>query len=590
MFERLRTLPVALLIACSGGPEPEPEPEPDPDPIIARVDITPQEPCTTDGLLASGRGGEITRYQWYRNGEPTSNNTDFVPPESTRKGEVWRVEIEVDGAEEPGVDEVEIVNCGPLISTVTIQPDPAFANSTILTEVDAFDPDDDRLTFTYSWFVDGERLEDVAGSRLLPGNFARGQDIYVEVVANDGELDSTPRRSNTIGVINSPPTAPRVSVDPGAPNDIENLQCIIVSQSTDADGDPISYRFEWYVDGVRSTSVLTTVYLGDTTPARATRPGQSWECVVIANDGLEDSAAGRISVDIERATTLPGTALGDLVRVAPNTFTMGCVDRRDDIDEDDNCEDDERFVDELPDHRVQITRDLWVMPTEVTQARWTAGIVTTPSFHADCGDDCPVESVNWYEALRFANLMSDSDGLDPCYTLTECSGTLGGGCGGAESCEGETYTCAEVGVTATGGDPTLCAGYRLPTEAEWEFLGRGTMSGAYPGVRDLEEMAWFEENSEGVTHPVCEKDTNVNRLCDMAGNVREWTWDWYADDTYPDTSRADPLGPDEGELRVCRGGHFGSDEAGVRLAKRDAATPTLRSRDLGFRLVRSIVP
>ena len=129
-----------------------------------------------------------------------------------------------------------------------------------------------------------------------------------------------------------------------------------------------------------------------------------------------------------------------------------------------------------------------------------------------------------------------------------------------------------------------CTGYRLPTEAEWEYAARAGSTGARHG--DLEAVAWYEGNSGGKTHPVGQKQANAWGFYDMLGNVWEWVWDWQAD--YPAGSVSDPLGPSSGSFRVIRGGCWSPYARNCRAAFRALHVPGARFSDLGFRLARSL--
>lgn len=214
-------------------------------------------------------------------------------------------------------------------------------------------------------------------------------------------------------------------------------------------------------------------------------------------------------------------------------------------------------------HPVRISTPFYMAATPVTQAHYEIVMGHNPSFF-DGHPDRPVEYVTWAEALLFCNALSRLEGLEKVY----------------EQEDGRWHFREER------------AGYRLPTEAEWEFACRaGTRTPFYTGRANPVPLgrdnawraAWHRHNAHGRTQPVALREPNAWGLYDMLGNVWEWCWDWYA--PYPRT--VDPLmtGPDRGTARVIRGGSWYSTTRDTRCASRSARDPALPWNSLGFRVV-----
>jgi len=237
-------------------------------------------------------------------------------------------------------------------------------------------------------------------------------------------------------------------------------------------------------------------------------------------------------------------------------------------------------------HLATIGHPYLMQLTEVRQGEWFTFIGTRPSSFSLCGDSCPVEQVNWYEAAAYCNELSYAQSLDICYE---------------DPADGSAYTLADADDEKIPDwpDGVFCGGFRLPTEAEWEYAARaGTITATYRGSLDIEharceqpndaldQIAWFCGNGKDNTHPVGEKEANSWGLYDMLGNVYEWVWDRWGD--YPAAPEVDYLGALDGPYRVRRGGSWDEIAGGVRAARRDDWSPDARHYFLGFRPVRSL--
>ncbi len=186
--------------------------------------------------------------------------------------------------------------------------------------------------------------------------------------------------------------------------------------------------------------------------------------------------------------------------------------------------------------------------------------------------------MNWWEALSLANAASRMAGLPECYELLRCD----------ERLPGADRECEDVIVLASDAHPARCAGWRLPTEAEWEHAARAGTAWAYAGAAEPGAVAWFSETSGGRTHTPCSAPTPRNPwgLCDLSGNLWEWTWDGYRAG-YEAGDTRDPVGRVTEGSRAARGGYWSYVPEGVRVAHRHGFMPGFRYYVLGVRLVRT---
>ena len=208
--------------------------------------------------------------------------------------------------------------------------------------------------------------------------------------------------------------------------------------------------------------------------------------------------------------------------------------------------------------QVTLTRGFWRGETPVTQGLWSAVMGVNPShFRSALSGAMPVEMVSWLDSVGFVNELSRLQGLRPVYGSSR---------------------------SASSWDKAR-PGFRLPTEAEWEYAARAGQGFEYAGSDDVGAVAWTSQNSGRRSHPVGHKAPNAWGLRDMSGNVYEWCWD--RDGNYPRSDLMDPSGPSRGPFRVFRGGSWSGGPRNARVADRNWSVPGIRGDDLGLRLVRT---
>ncbi len=201
----------------------------------------------------------------------------------------------------------------------------------------------------------------------------------------------------------------------------------------------------------------------------------------------------------------------------------------------------------------------YISKYEVTQKEWKEIMGDNPSYFK--GDDLPVENISWIDALNYCNKISLDEGLKPCY-----------------SNKNREIIC-----------DWTANGYRLPTEAEWEFAAKGGIQSKeyiFSGSNDAYTVAWFENNATQ-THKIGTKKPNELGLYDMSGNVFEWCWDGYGENYYFSKQDFNPKGYENKWQKICRGGCWNYNIDYCKNARRAKWGRDGRQNNVGFRVVRN---
>ncbi|MHC6201823.1 SUMF1/EgtB/PvdO family nonheme iron enzyme [Breznakiellaceae bacterium SP9] len=316
-----------------------------------------------------------------------------------------------------------------------------------------------------------------------------------------------------------------------------------VSLTWDSAGSGVSYKVYYGTQNDASrASLFMGIPSGTSINVSGMASGSTYYFWMTAVQNGQESGKSSVVTVHTAAAVIPA----NMVLVPAGTFAMGSTNG-------DN--------DEQPVHQVTIRKPFYMGTYEVTQKEWAEVMGFNPSWFK--GDTLPVEQVSWFDAVEYCNKRSEKEGLTQAYSGSR-----------------DYITC---NFSANG--------YRLPTEAEWEWAAKGggkdTTITEYSGSNNAGAVAWYDANSGDRTHEVGTKAPNSLGLYDMSGNVWEWCWDWYGD--YSSADQTDPLGAASGSYRVLRGGCWFNNAADLRSANRGCNTPADRSLDLGFRVVRPAV-
>ncbi len=250
------------------------------------------------------------------------------------------------------------------------------------------------------------------------------------------------------------------------------------------------------------------------------------------------------AIELGQSEEFEGLLSQKFVLIPAGEFDMGSTDSKD----------------EQPIHRVRITQPMWVGMTPVTQAQYQVVMGRNPS-NFKGNNRRPVDQVSWFDAIDFCNKLSQRVGRQRCY-----------------------------GIRSSDVQRLDGSGFRLPTEAEWEYFCRaGGCRYRFSFGSDetfLTDYGWYGTNSGSATHPVGKKKPNAFGLHDVHGNVWEWCEDWYQEAYYQTSPPDDPQGPKQNcEYRVLRGGSWSNSSSYSCCAYRDKESPNDRRYDVGFRVL-----
>ncbi len=456
---------------------------------------------------------------------------------------------------------------GPVWKFTTTRPprvpsSPIPANSTMNQPVtltlswECSDPDGDSLTYDVYFGTNSNPTTKVSsgqsGRTLNRSNLSSNTTYYWKVVAKDNKGGVTEGPLWKFTTTNRPPKTP---FSPNPANNATNqpVRLTLYWECSDPDGDPLTYDI--YFDTKSSpTTKVSSGQSGKILSRSNLSYNTTYYWKVVAKD-----SKGAITEGPVWSFTISAVPEG-MVFVEKGSFKMG-----------DTWGD--GYSNEKPTHSVTFTYDFWFGKYEVTFDEYDAFCNATGKIKpGDSGwgrGSRPVMNVSWWDAIAYCNWLSEKENLPKAY---DSNGNL----------------LDKDGKVTT--DPSKVVGYRLPTEAEWEYAARGgnkSKGYKYSGSDNIDEVAWYKDNSGSKTQEVGKKAPNELGIYDMSGNLWEWCSDWFGG--YSSSAQTNPYNSTAGSSQVLRGGSSYYSAAYVRVTNRSSYfAPILTVDGLGFRIARTV--